>query len=300
MLRGQTSTIKIANQRFVVHLHGHSPPCLDCSEAHDGSNLVPLTTTQPAGSTITEIEKAATSYADNRAKTKDEKWQDYKSDLKSLKASLLAGAGGGQGLGQGRGVHTSGGGKRKDRASDLVAEGSGQSFSEGEGKASQKPQYLDRAKARRKVHGPSMPHPPLRTSTISAGPTISAPPVPVPPSYGPGQALFAKMMSGSTAAAAAAASPSSTLGQSTSAPYSASPSAFEDIATQPSGAPQPQRQMGKVIEVRTTERRGAGLGSGTMREGVESFAGQAGNVGGSKIDWRDSAKERRWKEVFPR
>ena len=282
----------------MVHLHGRTPPCIDCSEAHDGSNLVPLTTTQPEGSGISETDKAATSYADNRAKTKDEKWQDYKSDLRSLKASLLAGAGGGQG--QGRGVHASGGGKRKDRAPDSFAEGSGQSISDGEGKVSPEPQYLDRAKARRKVHGPMMPQPSLRAPAISAGPTISAPPVPVPPSYGPGQALFAKMMSGSTAAAPAAASLSSTSAQSTSAPYPASISALEYSATQSSDASQTQRQMGKVVEVRTTERIGAGLGSGAMREGVESFAGQAGNVGGSKVDWRDSAKERRWKEVFPR
>lgn len=293
----KNSTIKIANQRFVVHLHGQAPPCIDCSEAHDGSNLVPLTSTQPAGSAVSETEKAATSYADNRAKTKDEKWQDYKSDLKSLKASLLASADGGQG----RGMHASGGGKRKAHAPGSVAEGSGQPISEGRGKASPEAQYLDRAKARRRVHGPSMPTPFLRTPTISAGPTISAPPVPVPPSYGPGQALFAKMMSGSGTAASAAPSLSSTSLHSSSALGVVPPPASEHSATQPPISMQPQRQMGKVVEVRTTERRGAGLGSGTMREGVESFASQAGpSSSGAKIDWRDTAKERRWKEVFPR
>ena len=278
----------------MVHLHGRTPPCIDCSEAHDGSNLVPLTTTQPEGSGISETDKAATSYADNRAKTKDEKWQDYKSDLKSLRASLLAGTDGGQA----RGGHTSGGGKRrrKDRAADSALEESGQPVSEGEGKASPEPQYLDRAKARRKVHGSSTPQPFLRAPTVSAGPTISAPPVPLPPSYGPGQALFAKMMmSGSGTAVPAPASFASTSVQSTSA----SQPVFQPASVHPLDATQPQRQMGKVVEVRTTERRGAGLGSGTMREGVESFAGQAGSIGGAKADWRDSAKERRWKEVFP-
>lgn len=47
--------------------------------------------------------------------------------------------------------------------------------------------------------------------------------------------------------------------------------------------------MGKVIEVRTMTERTAGLGSGSIREGVEQHAGP--------VRWQDAAKQRRWREA---
>lgn len=48
-------------------------------------------------------------------------------------------------------------------------------------------------------------------------------------------------------------------------------------------------QMGKVIEVRTMAERTAGLGSGSVREGVEQHA--------APVHWQDAAKQRRWREA---
>lgn len=141
------------------------------------------------------------------------------------------------------------------------------------------PRYVDRAKLRRSIHPPqhglSDADPPQGKRNRLSSPSLpsnSAARI-TEPSYGPGAALFEKMMK-----------------QSNSGAYISTDEikGSSDAEGSNSAASKP-KEMGKVIQVRTMAERSAGLGSGAVREGVEQHTGTT--------DWRDAARQRRWKEA---
>lgn len=226
------STLKIANQRFIVHLHSDIS-CEACSELEDRSNLVPLLEQLPVKAN--QAQSVQEESPQQKTRTKDEKWKDYKSDMKSLRANLLS-----------RPIASGSASSSRPAIRD-VSPSTTPAVEE-----SRPVQYIDRAKLRRTTYGSSQPlsdaQPARRSTALEAKPVAT-----VEPSYGMGQALFAKM------------------------------SRHEQDE-------EGQRQMGSIIEVKTTDRKGAGLGSGTMRKGVDEVANQS-------TDWKGAARDRRWQDA---
>lgn len=196
--------------------------------------MVPLLAMQPAKSSAGPAEQTA---LPQKTRTKDEKWKDYKTDMKSLRANLLA-----RPVASGSG--TSGRARDISPRAGLDVNADTRII-----------QYIDRAKLRRTTYGASVPLSDAQPPRLPMPEAMAA--ARVEPSYGPGQSLFAKMTG-------------SVSGGETDAAKG--------------------RRMGSVIEVKTTDRRGAGLGSGAMRTGVEQVAN-------AQTDWRSAARDRRWQDV---
>ena len=173
-----------------------------------------------------------------QTRTKDEKRKDYKSDMKSLRANLLS-----------RPIASGSGSSSRSATREVSPTAEPHPIDN----VAAPVQYIDRAKLRRTTYGASQPLSDLQPSRNLPVASAKAS-APVEPTYGPGQALFAKM-TGST----------------------------QDQAER-------DRKMGSIIEVKTTDRKGAGLGSGTMRTGVEQVASQSS-------DWRGAARDRRWQDA---
>lgn len=216
---------------------------------------------------------------EHAAKTlsKEEKRQNFRSNMHSLRKNLLAG-GGSAPLSQSSTKHA----KARTRA----LEGSGNQFASTTAGNSEEddqqstasmevtPRYVDRAKLRRSIYPPQHglsdadpPHSASKRSRLSS-PAQGGSAKPVEPSYGPGAALFQKMLQGQR--------------ESTG-------SEGQDVQAPSRKAPEDEVKMGKVIEVRSMADRNAGLGSGSVLKGVEQH--------GTPIDWRDAARQRRWREA---
>lgn len=276
------STIKIANQRFIVHLH---PPeegndCEICSVKEDRSNLVPLLEDTSALKTASSVpsnsqvqyhapmdEKTAKTF------TKEEKRENFKSNMQSLRKSLLSG-----GPASSTSSRQTTPKATSNQAASSIHSQAGLSASEDSSPSVESPRYVDRAKLRRSIHPPQHglsdadpPHHHQGKRSRFSSPSQNAPPPKTEPSYGPGAALFQKMMTGNETTV-----PSEKIAGTADSTAINVPSRKEV-------------KLGKIIEVRTMAERSAGLGSGMVRQGVEQHA--------NPMDWRDAARQRRWKEA---
>lgn len=286
------STVKVANQRFIVHLHGaeEGGTCKACHVNEDRSNVLPLLEDASAGSTAasTSTQSFGTGSSMNHAPmdektaktfSKEEKRQNFRTNMQSLRKNLLASGGGGGG---GAAPRSSNPKVQEPTTRNPSATTSGDDSSTAT--LDEAPRYVDRAKLRRSIHPPQHglsdadpPHSSKRSRLSSPSSHAIGPTAPAEPSYGPGAALFQKMMQGDSASAQGSMSESGGPVNSTDGPRA------EYI-------PKPKEvRMGKVIEVRTMAERTAGLGSGAVREGVEQH--------GAPADWRDVARQRRWREA---
>lgn len=169
------SQLRIASQRFQVHLHSAvDDPCVDCHFGHLDTeetatrHLIPL---------VDSVSRSSTPNGTTRdrhggsIRSKEQKWQDFKSDMKSLRSAMLSG----------------------DAQSGAQSTAEVPSLRAGQPESAV-PQraYIDRAKMRRQAHGSPLPQ---RPSTNQSHRRIS--PVPearsAAPTYGIGQALLNKM-----------------------------------------------------------------------------------------------------------
>lgn len=196
-------------------------------------------------------------------RSKEEKQVDFKNDLKSLRRQMLSSGSNSSSYSHNKNPAK----KRKMDASDNSA--SRASADSGAATPSNavgpsQPAYIDRAKLRRALHpaAESESVQASRSTSRDASPS-TATVRPVEPSYGPGQALYQKM-----------------LGQSSQ-------------SAMPTAAPSP-KAMGDVIQVRTTQTRNAGLGHGELVSGVENIGS---NQQLDRTDWRARARDRRWQEL---
>lgn len=300
------STIQIANQRFIVHLH---PPeegisCEACSIKEDRSNLVPLleddtktsNTSSNAQSVVHQQKLAYHSPMDEKTAktfTKEEKRQNFRSNMQSLRKNLLAGgntslssnSSSSQAPNNIQGKSTS-----IQRAESVESSYVGNSGGEESNNATsttsiEAPKYVDRAKLRRSIHPPQHglsdadpPHHQSKrfrlSSPSSSSANMSMSAQRTEPNYGPGAALFQKMM---------------TNGINSNAQVENTTNLSSDIMANDIQPRYQEVKMGKVIEVKTMADRNAGLGSGTIREGVEQHS--------NSTDWKDAARQRRWREA---
>lgn len=273
------STIKVANQRFIAHLHSleEGGTCDACIVNEDRGNLVPIledptaSTSVASGSTIHTTSTRHAPMDEKTAKTftKEEKKHNFRTNMQSLRKNLLAGGVSAPLPGPSKATAAKG----PEMTSDPCR---GDSGDESSSTSIQAPRYVDRAKLRRSIHPPqhglSDADPPQGKRSRLSSPSSMAPPRQSEPSYGPGAALFQKMMMGDSDTGNTDEIEGGTTGISV-------------IQT----SKQKEVKMGKVIEVRTMAERTAGLGSGAVREGVEQHA--------DPVDWRDTARQRRWREA---
>lgn len=196
--------------------------------------MVPLLSLQTAKATVSTASDAP---MPQTTRTKDEKWMDYKNDMKSLRANLLS-----------RPIASTSGTAGRQSRDRSPPSGSDQAS------IAAPMQYIDRAKLRRTTYGGSQPlsdAQPARMFMPEAKPAA-----PAEASYGPGQAMFARMAS----------------------------------SRQDDGD---QRKMGSVIELKTAGMNGAGLGSGAMRTGVEQIASGSVDWKSTARDrrWQDAQRQ---------
>lgn len=283
-LRPPRSTIKVANQRFIAHLHTaeEGGSCDACSINEDRSNLVPLLGDTQASSSGPNSRSGSQAIChapmdEKTAKTftKEEKRQNFRSNMQSLRKNLLSGGTSGEASGKTR---------ARDKSHQVKPSipSEVENNSEDNGTTSiEPPRYVDRAKLRRSIHPPqhglSDADPPQgKRSRLSSPSYDSAPRQQTQPSYGPGAALFQKMVNGN----ALSANSEAAAGSESNLPMAVNAQGRNG---------RNEVKMGKVIEVRTMAERSAGLGSGTVREGVEQHANSMG--------WQDAARQRRWRDA---
>lgn len=235
------SQIRVATQRFHVHLHPNLLPCASCTEQIEPhSNLIPLETMPSTETAVDQSIGMVNAKKNNNPgaefmATKEDKKLGHKRDMKALRERMLVASAANPVNGAGGGMAK----KQKTAGGTEIAELENGRTSEAgdEGKTPSAPAYIDRAKMRRSAYGASPfissrpPSPPPFLPLLTHAP-------PAAPSYGPGALLYSKM--------------------------TAAPSALH---------PDDHTRMGKVIEVRTTSTAGAGIGSGSMMKGVENVSG---------------------------
>jgi hypothetical protein len=207
--------------------------------------------------------------------TKEEKQQKFRTDMKSLRKNLLTGGGAASTY---KTVPPPT--KRMEKAPTTST--SDNATEEGTDSSSKEEtlKYVDRAKLRRKMH-PDIAGPQQQAQTPKRSRTLSSPPASQrsEPSYGPGAALFQKMLS-TGGNSSIISTDTGSASDSGGGIHSFSDAQYNAL---------PERSMGKIIEVKTMEDRKAGLGSGAIRTGVEQQ--------GESTDWRDTARQRRWREA---
>ncbi|KAK9899932.1 hypothetical protein P389DRAFT_207527 [Cystobasidium minutum MCA 4210] len=280
------TTIKVANQRFIVHLHGPGDiTCESCSVNEDRSNLIPLLeseggTSRSQGILDSTISTGHTPMNEHEAKTftKEEKRQNFRSNMQSLRKNLLTG--GGSSSSSRSAPQLAKRYRTQDTSRPESVNNSGDDSNLSASEVEQQPRYVDRAKLRRSIHPPQHGLSDADPPHLSKRSKVVSPPArPIEPSYGPGAALFQKMLSNSASGDAGGNVDTNVSGGSGN----------ESATSVKRSEQQKEVKMGKVIEVRTMAERSAGLGSGAIREGVEQHA--------SPVDWKVAARQRRWREA---